>query len=152
MYKRLCLRLSLFWVGTEVNGRLLVPTLPGQFMFSIDDSVLLSSYHHHHHHHQIIIKIITIIIIPVLSQAKQKYFKKNHMYHACRYYTGNPFREKKKPQTKLFVFLYGEQPLGSYYSTSVKCPPHPLPGVTCLCQSVVHDTQSTNPPRETIMA
>lgn len=59
---------------------------------------------------------------------------------------------KKKPQTKLFVFLYGDQPLGSYYSTSVKCPPHPLPGVTCLCQSVVHDTQSTNPPRETIMA
>lgn len=63
-----------------------------------------------------------------------------------------PFEKKKKPQTKLFVFLYGDQPLGSYYSTSVKCPPHPLPGVTCLCQSVVHDTQSTNPPRETIMA
>lgn len=82
MYKRLCLRLSLFWVGTEVNGRLLFPTLPGQFMFSIDDSVLLSSYHHHHHHHQIIIKIITIIIIPVLSQAKQKYLKKKS-YVSC---------------------------------------------------------------------
>lgn len=106
MYKRLCLRLSLFWVGIEVNGRLLVPTLPGQFMFSIDDSVLLSSYHHHHHHHQIIIKIITIIIIPVLSQAKQKYFKKNHMYHACRYYTGNPFREKKKNLRQNFLCFY----------------------------------------------
>lgn len=121
-------------------------------MFSIDDSVLLSSYHHHHHHHQIIIKIITINIIPVLSQAKQKYFKKKSYVSCMSILHWQSLSRKKKPQTKLFVFLYGDQPLGSYYSTSVKCPPHPLPGVTCLCQSVVHDTQSTNPPRETIMA
>lgn len=104
MYKRLCLRLSLFWVGTEVNGRLLVPTLPGQFMFSIDDSVLLSSYHHHHHHHQIIIKIVTIIIIPVLSQAKQKYLKKNHIMHVD-ITLAIPF-EKKKNLRQNFLCFY----------------------------------------------
>lgn len=98
---------------------------------SLKSSPLLSYLYYHRPNKSILKKIICIMHVDITLAI--------------------PF-EKKKPQTKLFVFLYGDQPLGSYYSTSVKCPPHPLPGVTCLCQSVVHDTQSTNPPRETIMA
>lgn len=51
--------------------------------------------------------------------------KKNHMYHACRYYTGNPFREKKKTSDKTFCVFIWRSTSGFLLQYECKVPPTP---------------------------